>query len=177
MPQGLRHARRGQARHTSAASLLHPGLIGYGVVMVTTSFATLESRYTPALTRIPDASSGIKITAICLRPGNERRQQNKLHIGSLTRCRLLRSNYRLAFRSTLKLFSPVTSSILLSSPSRSLNFCQAWIPNTVRAVSETCHFLLFLRPKASVIGFLQPVSLAVTNNLLDVQQILIRGGR
>ena len=38
---------------------------------------------------------------------------------------------------------------------------EAWILNTVRAVSETSHFLLFLRTMALVVGFLRPVFFAV----------------
>jgi hypothetical protein len=54
-----------------------------------------------------------------------------------------------------------------------------WILNTVLAVPETSHFLLFLRVMASVIGFLRHVFLAGIGikNILNGLKTPVRGGR
>ena len=52
---------------------------------------------------------------------------------------------------------------------------EAQFLTSMEAVSETSHFLLFLRTMALVVGFLRPVFLAVIDNLLNGQKILVRG--
>ena len=65
----------------------------------------------------------------------------------------------------------VTSKV--SNDSRFLTNNLKWILNTVLAVAETSHFLLFLRVMATVTGFLQPVFL-VGINILEGLEIPVQ---